>query len=84
MAGKRKFEIPTKEQLESVYPKLTIKEAGEHFGVGQTLMLKWLAHHDIPRSKNYEQRSAEHTQKIVAAKAIMTERDNNRMSNLRH
>lgn len=70
MAGKRKFEIPTKEQLESVYPKLTIKEAGEHFGVGQTLMLKWLAHHDIPRSKKLrEQRSAEHTQKIVAAKA---------------
>lgn len=50
MAGKRKFEIPTKEQIENVYPRLTVKEAGEYFGVSQTLMLKWLTHHEIPRS----------------------------------
>ena len=71
MAGKRKFEIPTKEQIESVYPRLTVKEAGEYFGVSQTLMLKWLTHHEIPRShKLRKSRSDKHTQKILAAKAI--------------
>jgi transposase len=51
--GGRKIAVPSKKQLEAVYPKLNIKEAGQHFNVGQTLMLKWLKFYDIPTTKKH-------------------------------
>ena len=35
---KTEREIPIKEVLETVYPKLNLKKAAEYFGVGQTTM----------------------------------------------
>jgi transposase len=54
--GGRKIAVPSKKQLEAIYPKLNIKEAGQHFNVGQTLMLKWLKKYDIPTTKKHRQR----------------------------
>lgn len=49
--GGVKIAVPSKEQLEAVYPKLSIKDAGQHFNVGQTLMLKWLNLRGITTTK---------------------------------
>jgi hypothetical protein len=54
--GGVKIAIPSKEQLEAVYPKLSIKDAGQHFNVGQTLMLKWLNLRDIPTTKKHRRK----------------------------
>ena len=51
--GGAKIPVPSKEQLEAVYPKLSIKDAGKHFNVGQTLMLKWLRLRSIPTTKKH-------------------------------
>lgn len=45
------IKIPSKKSIEAVYPKLTIEQAAEHFGVKQTLMFKWLNHYRIPTTK---------------------------------
>jgi 5-methylcytosine-specific restriction endonuclease McrA/predicted transcriptional regulator len=54
--GGVKIAVPSKEQLQAVYPKLSIKDAGRHFNVGQTLMLKWLNVHGIPTTKKHRHR----------------------------
>lgn len=45
--------LPSKKQLKFVYPKLSIKDAGRYFNVGQTLMLRWLKMYDIPTTKRH-------------------------------
>ena len=51
--GGIKRPVPSKQQLEEVYPKLSLKDAGRHFNVGQTLMLKWLKLRGIPTTKKH-------------------------------
>ena len=54
--GGVKIAVPSKKQLEAVYPKLSIKDAGQHFNVGQTLMLKWLNLRGIPTTKKHRRK----------------------------
>ena len=54
--GGSKIPVPSKQQLEAVYPKLNLKDAGRHFNVGQTLMLKWLKLRGIPTTKKQRHR----------------------------
>ena len=56
-------EIPIKEVLETVYPKLNLKKAGEYFGVGQTTMHKWLAYRGIERTKRQRVKRSEEWKK---------------------
>ena len=48
--------VPSKQQLEEVYPKLSLKGAGRHFNVGQNLMLKCLKLPGIPATKKHKQK----------------------------
>ena len=54
--GGRARRIPSEEEIREVYPKLSLAEAGKHFGVGQTLMFKWLRHYSIPTSKTHRKK----------------------------
>ena len=68
LPGPKKRPIPPKAELEKVYPKKNLKEAGAHFGVGQTLFLKWLEHYGIPRKKFMRaERSEEHKRRLSEA-----------------
>ncbi len=40
--GRKKVEMPSKSEIEKVYPKFTIEKAAPKFGIGSTLFLKWL------------------------------------------
>lgn len=75
MPGPRGKVIPTKEQLLEVYPQLNLLDAAARFGVGQTLFLKWLLHHEIPRTKGPRQpRSEEHKRKLGLAHSGVSQR----------
>ena len=41
-SGTRKIVRPSREEIEKVYPKHNLEDAGRHFNVGQTLFFNWL------------------------------------------
>lgn len=49
--GGVKASMPSKEKLQSVYPRLNLENTAKHFKVGQTLVHKWLKMYDIPTTK---------------------------------
>ena len=49
--GGRKIPIPPESEIRQIYPARTMAEAAAFFGIGQTLMHKWLKHYGIPRTK---------------------------------
>ncbi len=51
--GRKKVEMPSKSEIEKVYPKFTIEKAAPKFGIGSTLFLKWLNHYHIPTTKKH-------------------------------
>lgn len=68
MPGPKPRPIPSKEELEAVYPSSTLKAAAEHFGIGQTLFFKWLKARDIPRARTHRKpRSDEHKKHLSEA-----------------
>lgn len=68
MAGPKRYAIPSEAVIRSVYPRLNLTEAGKHFGIGQTLFLKWLEHYGIERSrKPRQERTEQHSRAIADA-----------------
>ena len=68
MPGPKPHSVPSKEELEAVYPRLTLEAAAEHFGIGQTLFFKWLKARDIPRTNIHRKpRSDEHKKHLSEA-----------------
>ena len=49
--GGRKIPMPPESEIRQMYPAKTMAEAAAFFGVGQTLMHKWLKHYGISRTK---------------------------------
>ena len=49
---KQFWSLPSKEQLQKVYAANNLEQTGQHFLVGQTLVLKWMEHYDIPTRNN--------------------------------
>ena len=49
--GRKKVEMPSKSEIEKIYPKFTIEKAAPKFGIGSTVFLKWLNHYNIPTTK---------------------------------
>lgn len=67
-SGTRKILRPSREEIEKVYPKYNLEDAGKHFGVGQTLFFKWLRELEIPTTKkNRRERSEEHKANLSKA-----------------
>ena len=53
--GRKKVEMPSKSEIEEVYPKFTIEKAAPKFGIGSTVFLGWLNHYNIPTTKKNRQ-----------------------------
>ena len=56
VGGPKLIERPTKSQVLEVYPSKTLRDACKHFGVGQTLFLRWLNELGIERTKKHRKK----------------------------